>query len=116
MKAMKKYWKSAAALLLAICILYWGVAIIKCEVMTHRYGEQFADLYAQHTMFQTPDYHKVIKYTDTRAEIYYVNRGAGGDLVCYRREGPGSPWEFEKWVTVWSASGSADDFIWPYFR
>ena len=25
-------------------------------------------------------------------------------------------WTLDKWSTIWSKTGSADDFIWPYYR
>ncbi len=116
MKRTKKILTVTVVLLISAFVLYWGIAIINCEYMTYRYGQQFEDAYIGHTMFQKPDYHKVIHYTETTAKVYYANYGKGGDVVYYERENPDSEWTFVKWITVWSASGSADDFIWPYIR
>ncbi len=47
------------------------------------------------------------------ARVYYV--GGTGDILTFSKVD--ETWELEHngWETVWSKTGSADGFIWPYF-
>lgn len=112
----KKIIKRIIFVVIFSVLLFWAASIIKCEYLTIRYGDQFSTEYAQHTMIAKPDYLKVLKYTDTYAEVYYVKSGAGGDILKFARTDVDFEWEFVEWITVWSKSGSASDFIWPYIR
>jgi hypothetical protein len=56
---------------------------------------------------------KVLNYSEEIATIYYKGE-SGGDILEFRREN--NIWVLNRWVTVWSRQGSADDFMWPYFR
>ena len=37
-----------------------------------------------------------------------------GNILTYKKEN--GSWYFDRWETVWSRSGSADGFVWPYIR
>ena len=103
----------AGFLLLA---LVWLVSLAKSEYLTVRYGTQFTNAYREHTMLATPDYLKVLSYTDTSAKVYYVKRNAGGNILTFTRTDAQDEWQFVEWITVWSRTGSASDFVWPYIR
>ena len=95
---------------------YWGVSVLRCEYWTHKHKEEFKGLHIEHTMFGPSDYVRILEYTDTTAKVYYVGRGHGGNVVYYCRANSDSQWEFARWETIWSSSGSASGFIWPYIR
>lgn len=116
MKKLRKNIKNVVLLLLVIFLCIWLGAVAKCEYLTIRYGDQFQDAYRKYTMLSRPDYMKILEYGDDRAVVYYVKRGAGGDTLIFERDDEQSDWEFISWITVWSRSGSADDFVWPYIR
>lgn len=103
----------AAFLMLAI---FWFSSLVKYEYLTVCYGDQFTNAYSEHTMLATPDYLKVLSYTDSSAKVYYVKRGAGGNILTFVRSDNQSEWQFAEWITVWSETGSASDFVWPYIR
>lgn len=97
-------------------LLYWGISIIKCEILTHRYGEQFSEIYRENTMIGEIDYFKILNYSDSEARVYYVSENrSGGDILIFEKEG--DLWVYRSWErTVWSKFGSADGFMWPYIR
>ncbi len=115
---MKK--KAIAKWLLVITLsafpAYWFGSIAKCEILTLFYGEQFDGLQLQNTMFGDIDYLKVLDYSPDAAQIYYVSKGrTSGDILLFEKRG--DQWVHTEWErTVWSKSGSADGFIWPYIR
>jgi len=94
--------------------LIWIGSIIKIEIDTYRYGSEFAHLYKETTITHV-DFLKVLDYSDTSARVYFVSKGGTGDIIsATNQEGK---WVFEKWeTTVWSASGNANGFVWPYIH
>ena len=111
----KKIW----TLLLAICVafvLFWAISIVKCEIQTHKYGAQFAGKEQLYTMLRPSEQCKVLQYTQTNAKVYYRTPGSGGDVLYFERDDQSGEWHFVRWETIWSATGSADGFVWPYIR
>ncbi len=113
---MKKLLKIFTISVFVIFLLIWGISILKCEILTYRYGSQFSIIYQENTMIGEIDYLKVLNYSDSTARVYYVSKNrTGGDILIFSRLS--NEWRYEKWErTVWSKSGSADGFIWPYIR
>lgn len=91
------------------------VPYIRVEILTKQHGLEFETLYELTHMIDGIDYFKVMDYSDTSARVYYVgtNRSTGNFLRFVRKDGQ---WVLIGWDTIWSKSGSADDFIWPYYR
>ena len=115
MNRVKKTLKCCICVLLIAIGVFWGVSIIRCEYLTAKYGFQFGDLYSEHTSL-SHDYLKILDYSDNKAVVYYVERGEGGDVLCFERETGESDWHFVCWRTIWSRTGSASEFVWPYIR
>lgn len=102
--------------MIAICILLiLVVPYIRVEILTWKHGSEFSTLYRLTNMIDDIDYFKVMNYSDTSASVYYVtsNRSAGGLVTFNQQDGQ---WVLEKWKAIWSKTGSADDYIWPYYR
>lgn len=100
---------------LILVLLVWLGFIANCEVLTAKYGFLFKDRYQSDTMLSGIDSFKVLSFDDKHATVYYVSEGRGsGNIVEYSMEN--GVWESQGWKTIWSASGSADGFIWPYIR
>lgn len=108
MKRLKKgFW-----LVLLMCISFWFLSLLKCEILTWQYGAEFIGLDQQTNMLVESDYLKVLNYSDNRATVYYVAKNLGGDtLVFEKQEGV---WKCAEWNTIWSDSGSAEGVQWPY--
>jgi len=99
-----------------VVLLIWGISILKCEVLTWQYGSQFEIVYRENTMMGEIDYLKVLDYSEESARVYYVSKNhSGGDVLIFSKQN--GLWKYDKWErTVWSKTGSADGFIWPYIR
>lgn len=99
-----------------ICILIiLVVPYLRVEVLTWKHGTEFETLYKSSNILDDIDYFKVMNYSDTSARVYYVAKNrARADLFTFvQKDGQ---WVLDKWKTIWSKTGSADDFIWPYYR
>jgi len=112
---MKKF-KYILIFLVVSILLFWVGSILKCEILTYLHGTEFASLYKANTMIGEIEYLKVLDYSDTSARIYYVSvKGYGGDILVFVKKS--GHWTYDKWErTVWSKTGSADGFVWPYIR
>jgi len=104
-------------LLLFAFLLFWFGSILKCEILTYKYGAEFAATVNNFNMVSI-DYYKVLKYdyNDHMALIYCVAKGGVGITMSFKENGNGTGWIYIGWKAIWSSSGSADDFIWPYIR
>ena len=103
-------------IIITVAIIGMGVLFfpyIKTEYLTIKYGEEFVGLEQETNMLNPARYHKVFSYSQERAEVFYVSDT--GDLITFVKNSNGN-WEREEWKTIWSTSGSADEFIWPYYR
>ena len=102
-------------ILIIVLTFIWGIEILKCEILTCRYGIDFDTIYREFTMLEEIEYLKVLNYTDSFARVYYVSKNrSSGDILFFAKEK--NKWIVENWKTIWSKSGSADDFVWPYIR
>ncbi|MBE7021178.1 MAG: hypothetical protein E7411_07080 [Ruminococcaceae bacterium] len=112
---MKKIIKIFILFVLILFIAFWGLSILKCEILTYLYGEQFAQMYREYTMIDDIDYFKVLNYSKDSARVYYVGleRSSGSVLRFCKENGN---WRNRGWNVIWSTSGSADGFMWPYIR
>ena len=101
---------------LAIFMLVWVGSIIRFEMLTSTHGHNFNELYRENTMIGEVGFFRVLYYSDSFARVYFVsgNRSAG-DILTFSNEN--GQWVYNSWErTVWSTTGSADDFIWPYWH
>lgn len=112
--------KRVKRVLLVIICLFLFVGIIipygQVEILTITHGNEFEKGYLQTNMIETIEYLKVMTYSTHKAKIYYVEEDkVAGHIVEFSRDNTGE-WKYTKWETVWSTSGSASGFIWPYYR
>ena len=104
-------------LLLFAFLLFWFGSVLKCEILTHKYGAEFSAKVNNFNMMDI-DYYKVIKYDSDEHEalIYCVAKRGAGITMSFRKNGNGTSWIYIEYNVIWSSSGSADVFIWPYIR
>lgn len=113
----KKINKYVFLALLLIFLIYWLVSYIQCEQLTKTYGHEFSEAYLNYTMLGDIQYYKVLLYTETTAKVYYVTTdGGSGNILVFQKSELYDGWKFISWETVWSTTGSADGFVWPYLR
>ena len=113
---MKK--KKAIGIILLILLLLLLFPYFKVEVLTGIYGNQFEYLYNASGYIQEMKYFKVMKCTQEKADVYYAAKGDDDRVsrtLLYHFKKESGEWELENWECIWSRSGSADKFIWPYY-
>ncbi len=86
---------------------------VKNELLTFMYGKEFVGLQKSTNMIDKVDYLKVLDYFDNCARIYYVGKESSGNLLLFQKNN--GRWQLTRWETIWSVSGSASKYIWPYF-
>lgn len=104
--------------------------------LTQKYGSEFSKLYRANGFYEDIKYFKVFKYRNEEVGIRCLNNKKLKDVlgklnddyavVLYVEENHSSAslfiflekdckWELLDWYLVWSYSGSADGFMWPYY-
>lgn len=100
--------------ILSLFLIIWLAALMKCEVLTLLHREEFETIYKENTMIGNIDYLKVLEYSEQNARVYYVSQNrSAGHILCFVKQG--TRWKYDNWETVWSATGSASEVIWPYW-
>lgn len=117
---MKKL-KISVLVLIAAFILFWTCSIAVCEYNTYQYGAIFRSIkiydiggerYLEHCNI------KVINYSKDFAKVYAVMENTQNKvgLIYHFVKNESGDWMFDCYHTVYSKTGSADGFVWPYIR
>jgi hypothetical protein len=111
---MKKVVTIVLIIAITCFVIFWTLSIIKCENLTSQYGKEFEGLEESTNMLKESETVKVLNYSNMTARVYYKDREGGDILRFIKQDGK---WVLDKWEkTVWSRTGSADGFMWPYIR
>ena len=92
-------------------IIFRVIVFTKIDLLTLMHSNEFKDKYHQTLMINGHPKPKVMEYSSSSAKVYYVNKD-GGDVLWFEKND--DEWVIVNWDTVWSSSGSADGFIWPF--
>ena len=110
--------KKALLIIVIVAIMiptaFWASALIKCEMLTQKYYDDFKQAYTQNTMLEEMEYFKVLSCDENTAEVYYVSKDMTDANVLTFKNNNGV-WQQISWETIWSASGSASGVIYPYW-
>ena len=98
----------------AVFLIAWAGALIKCEILTNKYHGDFESAYKSNTWISDIEYFKVLNCDGETAQVYYVTEGKGTAFL-HNYELVNGEWVETKNVCVWSISGSASEVIWPYW-
>ena len=99
-------------IIIIICLfMAWLIPCMIYNILTWQHGNEFIGLHETTGIISDVDYLKVLDYSKSSAHVYYV--GNSGNILTFVNNG--DKWELLTWDTIWSKSGSADSFIWPYF-
>ena len=109
---MKKYCRFLIVFFILIFFAVIMFPYVKAEYLTIKHGQEFVGLEEQTNILSDSTYLKVIKYSEEQATVFYVSDT--GDLITFIKEN--NEWKLHSWKTIWSTSGSADSFYWPYYR
>lgn len=104
-------------LIIAIIVIptaIWLSSLIKCEILTKKYHNEFEQAYTQNKMLGEMEYFKVLSCDENTAKVYYVSKGmSSADVLCFAYTN--GVWQETSWETIWSATGSASNVIYPYW-
>ena len=97
---------------------------VRVEILTYSYGNQFANLPRDPAWSGELVYLKVLEYSDTEAEVYMVEHVVDlnkkkykvGTKYTFSRSNIRIPWKMKTFNTIWSESGSADQWMYPYYH
>jgi len=105
---------TAGLIIVVVLVIALVAPYIKNEYLTARYGDQFEELYKQTTMIERVDYLKVMEYTPTHAKICYVTKGENINVIEFSKIGS-DDWQISAWRCMWSSTGSAGEFMYPFY-
>lgn len=109
---MSKHIKRIPLYILAAFLLAWGISLLKCEILTHRYYDDFQYAHVNNSWIAEAEEFKVLNCNGDTAEVYYTSETLGCVLTFDRRDGA---WVEVTWRAVWAKHGSASEFVWPYW-
>lgn len=113
----KSFLKSIGYGVLIIIIAFvviWLASLLKCEILTWIYHDDFEFAYTDNTMLGDMKYLKVLKCNDETAEVYYVGKDmTHGSVLTFEKQDEN--WVETRWDTIWSTGGNAADVIFPYW-
>ena len=96
-----------------LCLIL--IPYAKVEILTVLHKDEFPNILDDIGMIDNMEYFKVMAYSKNNAEILCIGEGhTVSVLVKYKKNQ--NIWYAEDWSCIYSKSGTADDFIWPYYR
>lgn len=123
-------------IIIILFLIYLMIPYFTINKLTIKYGSEFLSLYSENGFYEDIEYLKVLQYRDEKAKMYYMDDDrlkkelSGLDdnyaAVLYIEENHSSAsvfifddvngeWRLSGWYLIWSVSGTADGFIWPYY-
>lgn len=126
---MKKTQKCIICILvlaLLIPVFVWAGALVKNCVLTAMHKDELKNLQFVQREEPLPDFdwYRITSYSDDNIEIYFVNTLAegtdgeykiGGKITCTKTLNGWNHTDMVNSIT-WSGTGSADNYIWPYWH
>lgn len=109
---MKRKYIIITILILSIVLI--AFPYIKVEIHSYMYADEFKDIINENSMFNDYEYYKVMNYKKYNAEILCIAKNHTASFLIYFDKQEGS-WYLDDWKCVWSKSGTADGFIWPFY-
>ncbi len=110
---MKRKLLITAILCIFIIVIFQYTSV---EVLTLQHRTEFSTLYKLSGMVDDIEYLKVMNYSKKSAKVYYVSGGKKAGLLYTFSKGKEGIWKLDQWEAIWSTHGSADGYIWPYYR
>ena len=102
-------------------VLFWISSIAMCEYNTYKHGGIFRntkihDISGERYLDDCKI--KVLKYNNDDAKVYAIFENDLNEvgLLYYFKNNDDGDWVFDYYDAVYSKTGSADGFIWPYGR
>lgn len=103
----------AVVLVALLPFIVWGSSLLKCEILTKIYYDDFEYAWTDNTMLDEMEYFKVLDCDGETARVYYVSEGMDWANVLTFEKNDGK-WVETQWECIWSKTGSASKVIYPY--
>ncbi len=96
----------------------WIASIIHCEILTAKYSDEYLLDACNNNMVGRLDTLKILDYKPYSYCKAYGKTNESGNLFILIYDGYiGQPsWNAVYWDTIWSKTGNADGFVYPYIR
>lgn len=132
----KKWFFPVSITVFVLVFIYLLIPYFMIHNLTKKYGSEFTELYRENGFYNDIEYLKIIQYRDEKADFYYSDNdkikkeldSLDNDyaVVLYVEENHNSAslfifsdedgqWKLSNWHLIWSYSGTADGFLWPYY-
>lgn len=98
-------------LVLFVCVIPY----MRVELNTYLHKSTFREEFRQTHMIDKIEYLKVFDCTHDTAQVLYVVDGHEAAIMTYFSKCDGI-WALDTWTVLWSSTGSAESFFWPYYR
>lgn len=101
-------------IILGVLVYIWIADLVKCEILTLVYYDDFEYAYEGNSMLGEMEYFKVLNCNSESAKVYYVEK----DMECSHVltfEKMNGVWVENQWEVIWSKTGSASEVIYPYW-
>lgn len=109
---MKRKYVIIAIIIIATFLIVFPY--IRVEIKTYMYADEFKDIINENSMLEDFAYFKVMEYKKCNAEILCVSKNHSASFLMHYEKKEKS-WYLTDWKCVWSKSGTADGFIWPFY-
>ncbi len=103
----------AFVLVALLPFIVWGSSLLKCEILTKIYYDDFEYAWTDNTMLDEMEYFKVLDCDGETARVYYVSDGMDWANVLTFEKNDGK-WVETQWECIWSTTGSASEVVYPY--
>lgn len=103
----------AVVLVALLPFIMWGSSLLKCEILTKVYYNDFEYAWTDNIMLDEMEYFKVLDCDGETARVYYVSEGMDWASVLTFEKNDGK-WVETQWECIWSKTGSASGVIYPY--
>lgn len=102
--------------IISVIILLIFFPYIKALYLTKKYGYMFEGAQKQTRMLGEAEYFQVINYSNEKADVCYIMKGHQScNILTFTKSNSDGAWKLSTWNTIWSKSGNADEFYWPYY-
>lgn len=98
-------------LVLFACVIPYG----SVEWKTYLHKSEFLNEFQQTHMIDQIEYLKVFSCSPDTAQVLYVTDGHKATIMAYFSKSD-DVWALDTWTVLWSSTGSAEKFFWPYYR
>lgn len=135
---MKKYKKVFIIVIIVLLpfLIYFLIPYLEVNILTSKYGAEFSSLYSKNGFYNNIEYLKIFQYRGEKVDMVYLykddlkkeldvlnddyavvlyieeNHSSAALFIFYDANGE---WELSSWDVIWSFSGTADGFMWPYY-